>query len=46
MNKEVAVIIAFFLGIAFDRFYDYLKCEWELKRKRKKQRLPRATSKN
>ncbi|MCX6210091.1 MAG: hypothetical protein NTZ59_11510 [Bacteroidetes bacterium] len=35
MNKDVAIMIAYFLGIASYMFYDFLKCGWEAKRKRK-----------
>lgn len=45
MSNNVQVIVAFFLGIAFYAFYDYLKCEWAVKAERKKRKYPTATVK-
>lgn len=42
MNKDVAIIVAFFIGIAVDRFYDYLKCEWETKAAKRNRKYPSA----
>jgi hypothetical protein len=35
-------LICFVLGIIGYAFYDFLKCEWEVKRHRKRQQLPKA----
>ena len=36
MNHNTQCIICFFAGIALAMFYDYLRCEWEAKDKRRK----------
>lgn len=41
MNKDVAIIVAFFMGIFITMFYDYLKIEWKHKRNRKR-KFPKA----
>jgi len=36
MNHHLECIICFFAGYALAMFYDYLRCEWEAKAKRRK----------
>lgn len=45
MSHSLQCIICFFAGYALAMYYDYLRCEWEAKAKRKNQhfKYPKAT---
>jgi hypothetical protein len=43
MSHELQVLLAFFMGVFGTLYYDFLKCNWEAKSKKKQRKYPTVT---